>query len=295
MRSTVFFSLLCAMLVVSACANVTNVESGISSADQVSLAAAVAARDADKKARDGHRRPFETLAFIGIESDMAVAEVLPGGGWYTEILAPYLAQEGAIMGLNYSDETWPMFGFFSAERIAETIARNKAFPAKAQELAGGNITASSTTFGQVAQEDYGTLDAVLFIRALHNLHRFEAQGGTLSQAVNDTKNLLKTGGIVGVVQHWAPELASDDWADGSNGYLKESRLTEVFVDAGFELVGRSLHNANPNDRPTPEDSVWRLPPNLRVGDLEGAAKEAAIEKNTAIGESNRIVLKFVKR
>jgi len=282
------------LMLLNACAGISDFDSNISSADQVSLAAIVGSRDAEKKARDVYRRPLETLAYLGVESDMVIAEVLPGGGWYTEILAPYVAADGALMGLNYSDNTWPLFGFFDAEAIAATIARNNAYPSKAKELAGRDIKASSTTFGKVATADHGTVDAVLFIRALHNLHRFEERAGTLSQAISDTKNLLKPGGFVGVVQHWAPEIAPDEWADGSAGYLKESRIIEVFEEAGFKLVGRSTLNANANDRPTPDDSVWRLPPSLNVGKLEGAAAQALKEKNSAIGESSRIILKFAK-
>ncbi len=294
MKSPIISSFALALLV-SACVGISNLDSNISKADEASLAAIIESRDADTKARDVYRRPLETLAYLGVKSDMVIAEVLPGSGWYTEILAPYIAEQGAIIGLNYADETWPLFGFFNAEQIASTIAQNDAFPKTAKELAGGtNIKASSTTFGQVAQEDYGTVDAVLFIRALHNLHRFEERAGTLTQAIEDTKNLLKPGGFVGVVQHWAPEIATDEWADGSAGYLKESRIIEVFEEAGFKLVGRSTLNANINDRPTSNDVVWRLPPSLNIGKLEGAEAEAEKQKNTAIGESNRIVLKFAK-
>lgn len=280
---------------VSACATVSKLDSNLSASDEASLVAILEGRDAETKTRDAARRPLETLSFFGIQSDMAVVEVLPGRGWYTEILAPYLAERGAIMGLNYADDTWPMFGFFTAEQIAETIERNNAYPMKAKDLAGSDIKASSTSFGKIATSDYGTFDAVLFIRALHNLHRFEAEAGTFTRAVADSNKLLKTGGIVGVVQHWAPEIAADEWADGNGGYLKESRIIELFEAGGFKLVGRSLHNANPNDVPTRDDVVWRLPPTLNTGKLEGAEKEAAIEKNTAIGESNRIVLKFAKQ
>ena len=109
---------------VSACATVSKLDSNLSASDEASLVAILEGRDAETKTRDAARRPLETLSFFGIQSDMAVVEVLPGRGWYTEILAPYLAERGAIMGLNYADDTWPMFGFFTAEQIAETIERN---------------------------------------------------------------------------------------------------------------------------------------------------------------------------
>jgi len=287
--------LIIACLALGACVSTNTNSTALTAAETVSLATSIAAREAESKARDQFRRPSETLGFFGIKSDMAVAEVLPGGGWYTEILAPYLADNGAIYALDYSEEMWPLFGFFSAEEIAETMARNISFPTTIQDKVSGSINAKSASFGRVPKEDHGTIDAVLFIRALHNLHRFEAKAGTLTQALADTNNLLKTGGIVGIVQHWAPESSSDDWADGSAGYLKESRLIEAFENAGFELQERSVANANPKDQPTEEDVVWRLPPSLNTGKLEGAAKDAAIAKNTAIGESSRIMLRFIKR
>lgn len=295
MRQFSIFSVIFFLVFSSACATTTRVDAGLSEKDQQDLAAIIDAREADAKARDNYRNPQQTLEFFGIESDMTVAEVLPGGGWYTRILAPYLAADGSLYGINYSDDTWSYFGFFSDERIATIKETHGKFPQKAAELAGANISARSLNFGAIPEDAYGTVDAILFIRALHNLNRFNADHGTMAQAIEDTRNLLRVGGIVGVVQHAAPENYSDDWADGSKGYLKESSVIELFEAAGFELVGRSDLNANPKDQPGENDVVWRLPPSLNTGDLEGTEKEAAIAKMKAIGESNRMTLKFVKR
>lgn len=282
-------------VILSGCATATIDREVITASDKAKLSSIIAARSDEEKVRDSSRNPQQTLEFFGITPDMAVAEVLPGGGWYTKILAPYLAENGELHAVNYSNETWPMFGFFSEERIAETIARTAAYPETVAELAGQAVKSTGMSFGRLDQSVEGTLDAVLFIRALHNLQRFEETGGTMSQAIAETSKLLKTGGIVGVVQHLAAENKSDEWANGDRGYLKKSMLVALFDEAGFDLADESMVNANPKDQPGENDSVWRLPPNLQVGDLEGEAKAAAIAANNAIGETNRITLKFIKR
>ncbi len=290
-----FLTTLLSALILSACATLTISSDMVSAADKAKLASIIAARSDEEKARDTSRNPQQTLEFFGITPDMAVAEVLPGGGWYTKILAPYLAEDGELHAINYSNETWPMFGFFSEEQIAERAARIAAFPETVAEFAGQPVKSSGMSFGRLNQSVEGTLDAILFIRALHNLQRFEERGGTMSQAITDTAILLKTGGIVGVVQHQAAETKPDEWTDGSNGYLKKSMLVAMFDKAGFDLVGESMVNANPKDLPGENDVVWRLPPTLNTGPLEGEAKEAAKAANKAIGESNRMTLKFIKR
>ena len=133
--------------------------------------------------------------------------------------------------------------------------------------------------------------AVLFIRALHNLNRFSAgETDYMGDTLAETYRILKPGGIVGVVQHSAPDANNDDWANGSNGYLKTSAVVAAFEAAGFELEASSDVNANPADVPSEEDFVWRLPPTL-AGTEEGTPERDA---NAAIGESNRMTLKFRK-
>ena len=113
----------------------------------------------------------------------------------------------------------------------------------------------------------------------------------MTKALSKTHDLLKPGGIVGVVQHRAPETADDEWANGSAGYMKQSNVIAAFDAAGFDLVKKSGVNANPKDKPTSEDVVWRLPPSLSgVGDNETLKAE-----RMAIGESSRMTLLFKKR
>tara|TARA_R110002072_G_scaffold935_16_gene7732 strand:- start:8119 stop:8979 length:861 start_codon:yes stop_codon:yes gene_type:complete len=258
--------------------------------DQAALAAAVAARSDDQKARDAARRPVETLTFFQVEPGMTVVEGLPGGGWYTRILANYLGADGALYGVNYADRMWPMIGYGREDWVAQRIAATANFPAEVASYTDNGITAQGFTFESVPPEVEGTVDRVLLIRALHNLQRFEQEADTFSKALASIKLMLKDDGLVGVVQHRAPADASGDWADGSRGYIRQADVIVMFEEAGFELVAESELNANPLDKPGADDNVWRLPPSLR-GNEDDAGQQAAMQ---AIGESDRMTLLFRK-
>ena len=255
------------------------------------LSAILAAQPEAVQDRYVYRHPEETLNFFGIKPGMTVVEVLPGGGWYSKLLLPHLGTEGQLVGANYPRDIWPLFGFFSEERIAKLATWTTDWPAGAQEWRSDNsASVSAFEFGKASESLRGTADAVLFFRALHNLARFENQGEFLTTAIADSYNVLKPGGIAGVVQHHAPDSASDEWADGSRGYLKKAFVITKMQAAGFEFLASSDVNANSKDEPTVEDVVWRLPPTLR-----GAADDAEqAAKMLAIGESNRMTLKFRK-
>jgi|TARA_B110000971_G_C20034006_1_gene513145 predicted methyltransferase len=255
------------------------------------LSAILAAQPDAVVARYAYRHPEETLNFFGIRQGMTVVEALPGGGWYSKLLLPHLGAEGQLVGANYPYDMWPLFGFFSEERIAQLATWTTDWPVGAEEWRGENAASvSAFEFGKAPAELSGTADAVLFIRALHNLARFEDQGGFLTTAIADSYNALKPGGIAGVVQHHAPDSASDEWASGSRGYLKKSFVIAQMQAAGFEFVASSDVNSNSKDQPGAEDIVWRLPPSLR-----GAKDDAELTaKMLAIGESNRMTLKFRK-
>ena len=254
------------------------------------LLQAIDARSAEDRARDGARHPAETLDFFKLEPGMTVVEALPGGGWYTRILAPYLGGEGALYGVNYADRMWPMFSFADEEWIASRLEETAQFPERVAEFTDNGISARGFTFESVPPKVVGTVDRVLIIRALHNLNRFEEQAGTRTRALASVRSMLKDDGLVGVVQHRAPESADDAWADGSHGYLKQSAVIASFEQAGFQLVARSEINANARDKPGPEDIVWRLPPSLRTS-KDNPQLRAAME---AIGESDRMTLLFRK-
>jgi predicted methyltransferase len=254
------------------------------------LAAVLDAQPDEVKARYVWRNPAQTMAFFGIEPGMTVVELLPGGGWYTKILLPYLGAEGRVIGANYALDMVRLFGL-SEEQLAERANWAAQWAAEAEGWRDDDsATVGAFLLGAMPDELKGTADAVLAIRALHNLARFEEQGDFLSAALRDIHDVLKPGGIVGVVQHEARPDRPDDWATGAAGYLKKDFLVERFREAGFELVGTSDINENPLDQATTGDVVWRLPPSLGTS-REDPELRARME---AIGESNRMTLKFRK-
>ncbi len=255
------------------------------------LAAALAAQPAENQARYTYRHPRETLEFFGIKPGMTVVEALPGGGWYSKILIPYLGAGGKLIGVDYALDMFPKFGFFTEERLEA----KKTWVSTWTEEANGWRDAQSASveafvFGSMPDRFAGQADAVLFIRALHNLNRFEGDGGYMTAALSDAYKALKPGGIVGVVQHWVADEMPDDWADGSRGYLKQAQLIATLEQAGFEYLESSDINANPKDQPGAEDIVWRLPPRMATS---GDDPELRAQMQ-AIGESNRMTLRFRK-
>jgi predicted methyltransferase len=258
--------------------------------DKQKLVAVTQSLPAEHKARYAARHPVETLEFFGIKPGDTVVEALPGEGWYSKILLPYLGDDGRLIAVDYSLPMWPEFGGFATP---EFIAKRKAWPAQfaidAKTWGGANgAKGEAYTFADMPAELTGKVDAVLFIRALHNLARFDAKGNYLKQALAETRRVLKPGGVVGIVQHAMAENKPDAWADGSRGYLKRSYLISTMTAAGFEFVGESDINKNPKDDPQTDDNVWRLPPSL-----SGTEEQKA--KNAAIGESNRVTLLFRKK
>lgn len=257
----------------------------------VALAAALDAQDAKSKTRYEARHPGETLRFFGIVPGMRVVEALPGGGWYSKILLPYLGEEGALMGVDYNLAMWPNFGFATEEWVEKRKSWPATWTQDAQQWGGDHSApVSAATFGTMPADSAGTYDAVLFIRALHNLARFEPQGGFLTSALGDAYNVLKPGGVVGIVQHEAREDRSDSWADGSSGYLKKSFVIRQMEKAGFEFVEEFGINENPRDQADEGDVVWRLPPSLGDSQEDDQRKADML----AIGESNRMTLLFRK-
>jgi predicted methyltransferase len=259
--------------------------------DTAKLAAVLATQSDEAKSRFDARNPAETLEFFGIAPGMAVGEALPGGGWYSKILAPYLGEDGQLVGIDYALETWTEFSFANEAFIENKKKWPTEFVEKSKEWSpvdGPKI--SATTFGDTSGAMNGQLDAVLYVRAMHNLSRFQAEGQYMTQALKMTHDVLKPGGVVGVVQHRAPADATDEWAIGSAGYLKQANVIAAFEAAGFEFVKSSEINANPKDMPSGDDVVWRLPPSLR-----GAGDDKALEaERAAIGESDRMTLLFKK-
>lgn len=292
------FSLtLCAAALLTACGSKAPAQNTAPAVDKAAITRIMDAQPDKAKARFDDRNPAQTLAFFGIAPGMKVAEALPGGSWdgswYTRIIAPYLGKDGHLSGVDYPIEIWSTFGgrFAKPEFLEGKKIWGKTWSESVRAGAGDNApSVDGFTLSTVPAEAAGTYDAVLFIRAMHNMARFEDEGGYMTMAIEAANTMLKPGGIVGVVQHRLPEDAGAERAKGGTGYLKQSDVIAAFEAGGFKLAAKSEINANPKDVPGEGDIVWRLPPSLRVGD-----DEAMKAKNAAIGESDRMTLKFVKQ
>ena len=239
-----------------------------------------------------YRHPKETLEFFGVEPGMTVVDTIPGTpGWYGNILIPYLGAEGTLIGADYSLEMWPFFtGFATPEFLENKKTWTEQYITAGEAVAGEDGAGiDAFVYGSAPERLAGTADVVLMMRAAHHFNRLE-DGRFFTEALGDINMVLKPGGIVGVVQHRAAEDAPDEWAVGNAGYVKQSQIISVFENAGFELVDTSEINANPNDQPTAEDIVWRLPPTLGTS-RDNPELRAEME---AIGESDRMTLKFRK-
>ena len=228
-------------------------------------------RSAKNKARDQYRHPIETLNFFGFTPEMTVVEITPGGGWYTEILAPALKGSGKLYGAHYPDTGEDNYYSNSRKKLEKTLASNVVFnevvltdfvPRKQSELA-----------------PKGSADLVLTFR---NLHNWKDEG--VEQVFKDAFDALKAGGVLGVVEHRLPAGVAPEKAVG---YVSEANTIKQAKAAGFRFAGASEINANPKDMAQHPKGVWTLPPVLRLGEQDK-------EKYLAIGESDRMTLKFVK-
>jgi predicted methyltransferase len=262
----------------------------VSAANNDPLAAILAVQPDEAQARYKYRHPQETLEFFGIEPGMTVVDVLPGSGWYTKILLPYLGKEGRVIGADYEVDVWLGIGYDSDEFIGKRKTWIRDWSARAESW-GDDDSADVSAFvlGSLPEYMHGTADAVMIVRALHNMAYTTPDSRHLSAAIQDAYDVLKSGGIVGVVQHHAHDDMPDKWADGEMGYLKKAFVIEMMEAGGFELTGASDINANSKDVPTTEQFVWRLPPSYI-----GAETSEAKDKVDVIGESNRMTLKVRK-
>jgi predicted methyltransferase len=237
------------------------------------LEAALAApnRTPANLARDRYRHPAETLAFFGVDPTDRVVEIWPGGGWYTEILAPYLSERGVYYAASPAGRGTERFqAFVAANPAAYGRVRIATFP-----MAAGGTPVPA-----------GTADVVLTFRNVHNWMGSEGAASIAPEAFRQIYAMLKPGGTLGVVDHRLPETA-DTARERSSGYLKTSTVRGLAEAAGFRFAGSSEINANPKDTADWPQGVWTLPPTLRLKDQDR-------EKYLAIGESDRMTLKFVK-
>lgn len=237
-------------------------------------------RRGEDKARDKYRHPAETLSFFGLKPDHTVVEYVPGGGWYSKIIAPYVAEKGKFIGLTFAPDTVP-FGDEAKERL-------RGFPAKFPKDVAGWTGMSADTFSAytadaVPDEINGTADFVIIPRMMHNLLRWNLA----DSEIKAMRKMLKDGGMVGIIQHRAKDGTPFSYADGNKGYLRTDTVVKFMEVNGFELVKQSEINANPKDTADYPGGVWTLPPRYGAGETDKA-------RYTAIGESDRMTLLFRK-
>ena len=235
------------------------------------LEAAIKSSDRDSKniTRDEYRHPYETLSFFGIESNMRVVELSPGGGWYTEILANYLHDPGMLIAAHFDKDSER--AYFKRGRANFEKKMNSSSMYDNVEI----VDLSSN----LAEPE--SVDAVLTFRNLHNW-----LGPQIDLIFINSYKVLKPGGVMGVVEHRAKSGTSLEEMKKS-GYVTEQYAIEIAKKHGFKLVSKSEINANAKDTKDHPRGVWTLPPNLRLNEVDR-------QKYIEIGESDRMTLLFKK-
>jgi predicted methyltransferase len=250
------------------------------SSPRVELRAAIAGtqRSDRERARDVYRHPAETLELFGVREDMNVVELWPGGGWYSAILAPFLRERGRLV---------VAAGDPNGDPKAEPTQDAKAFLARSNlqpEVFGRVARIQVPATGDVVLGPPESADAVFTFRNLHTFVWLKIDQQILAASFR----VLKHGGVLGLTDHRAPPGGSTDpKVLGDTGYIPEAYAVALVERAGFRLVARSEINANPMDTKDYEGGVWALPPTYANGEKDHARYEA-------IGESDRMTLKFVK-
>ncbi len=232
-------------------------------------------RSAEHKARDKYRHPLQTLEFFDVKENMMVVEIWPGEGWYTEILAPYLKAKGKLYAAHFSADTKEPYFKKGLEKFIKKMHKQPRVYGKVEltELQPPESV-------QIAPD--GSADRVLTFRNVHNWMR----GGQAATVFNAMYKALKPGGILGVVEHRNSSLKQQD-TRAESGYVSEDYVIALARNAGFEFLAKSEINANSKDTKNYPEGVWTLPPSLRLKDKDR-------KKYLAIGESDRMTIKFIK-
>jgi predicted methyltransferase len=229
-------------------------------------------RTEENKARDVYRHPRETLEFFGLKPNMSVVEITPGMGWYAEIIGPYVAKSGK---------------YFAALPPSGDNPGMKRYSDAFNEFLQKNPEIKGTIVEFKAGEPLSTPSPVDMIVTFRNVHNWMGNGPAGAQAAFKTFYAsLKSGGVLGVVEHREFEKKKQD-PKAKSGYVKESEIIKMAQKAGFKLDKKSEINANPKDTKNYPKGVWTLPPNFAEG-------EATKAKYAAIGESDRMTLRFIK-
>ncbi len=237
-------------------------------------------------ARNRYRHPVGTLTFLGLEDGMTVLEIWPGGGWYTEILAPVMRLHGQFIVAGY-DVDIPGQPEYRYGLQLGLMDKFSASPAVYDQV-------TNTAFSPPESASLGKAETVDLILTFRNTHGW-ISSGTVELIFAEFARVLKPGGILGLVQHRADKNA-DPKVSAESGYISEQAIVALARGVGLYLEARSEVNANPADTKDHDGGVWTLPPGLGLcDDIEGDEENAACrEKYQAIGESDRMTLKFRK-
>lgn len=245
-------------------------------AESLADVVAGAQRSPANQKRDVYRHPIETLQFFGIQPSQTIVEIEPGGGWYTEILAPYLRGQGKLYEAPIADAS-DSATIKQSRGYKDFVAKLNATPAVYDKVAVGALLSD-----KLENIPTGTADMVVTFRNIHNW----IQGGKVDTYFHTFYSALKPGGVLGVEEHRAKAGASLQSMIDS-GYVTQDYVIEHARSAGFVLVGSAEINANPRDDTNHPNGVWSLPPTLQGGDKDR-------DQFLAIGESDRMTLKFIK-
>jgi predicted methyltransferase len=272
-------SLLCTFavlaLLIGLPVQVVGSEAGKTATQSLEKIAAGDHRSAEHKARDRYRHPVETLTWFGLRDDMTVVELTPGGGWYTEILAPFLAERGRFYAADYDPKSKTDYYRESAKRFADKLAASPALYGKV------TVTVLQPP-DELAIAPDGSADMVLTFRNLHNW----MEDGQAEAVLRAAYRALEPGGTFGLVEHRGDASVAQD-PKAASGYVNQDYAIKLVEGVGFEFVGSTEINANPADTKNHPEGVWTLPPVLALGDKDR-------DKYLAIGESDRMTLKFAK-
>ncbi|WP_300528086.1 methyltransferase [Maricaulis sp.] len=294
-----------AALTLSACSNGAETETAATEAAATDTAAApaatatetaapattgVASLDAaiagewrgDRSERDGFRNPAETITFFEIDPSSTVLEIWPGGGWYADILAPWIAGNGGTyVAAHFPADAASEGRRGSRERFEQRYADTALY---------GDIVMAGFDDTTEALAEPGSIDTILTFRNVHNW----MMGNYAEKAFADFYAALREGGTLGVVEHRLPSTREQS-SNGGSGYVQQAYVIRLAEEAGFELVGSSEVNANPADTADHPFGVWTLPPVRRsAGRGEEPAEDFDRAFYDAIGESDRMTLLFRK-
>lgn len=236
-------------------------------------------RSEENKARDMYRHPAETLGFFGLTEDQTVIEITPGGGWYTEILAPLLREKGKYVAAINDPAA------VEQERAKEYYTKQNASFEEKLKLNPELYDKAEVKLFDIKAPNFGEPGSADVVLTFRNVHNWMGQGAEAAM-FKGFFEVLKSGGKLGITEHRAAP-GTDAKESAKSGYLAESVVIELAKAAGFELVAQSEINANPLDTKDYEGGVWTLPPTLRLGDQDK-------EKYLKIGESDRMTLLFKK-